>query len=35
MFCIVAKDLSTHGLMFWRKITNEEQVFVFMGTGSP
>ena len=28
MFCIEAKDLSTHGLMFWSKITNEEQVFV-------
>lgn len=34
MFCIEAKDLSTHGLMFGRKITNEEQVFEFMGTGS-
>lgn len=30
MFYIEAKNLSTHGFMFWGKISNEGQVFMFM-----
>lgn len=32
MFCIKAKDLSTHGLMFGGKISNKGQVLMFMDT---